>query len=393
MSRVQVKTAKKQLANKNIVNMFNQMLGTEDADPDVIKPKYNIIKSKVKSIAKLLLSATNDVLRKSFEEENDCFVDIEKFAAKLNAIEFIDLPENPTREENFDICKHYIENKSNNSIKIIILMCKNLIPFTDKLATDSTFDDSIISRIPGLSFQPFPFSALNIKSLFAMKQTTEHIKKYIFTLLKILLDMSRDIYKTLTSPDVNIKEFSQTIISSIAQVKKQIPRCDKAFRKIEESVSLLENNFDGYYKDFIQSQNPNTIIESFVIDVSTSSKSDIQTTAQFRKIVNYYRKMTNGKIQDPKIMKVFDMLNSSFDSMNVPEEVVPAEEKDKEQVKPADDQDKEQEQESDEQTLNNASDVCDDISGNKDKETGKENKSEKVEVLKKNKRGRKPNKK
>jgi hypothetical protein len=133
--------------------------------------------------------------------------------------------------------------------------------------------------------------------------------------MKIVLDISKTVYKTLTSPDVDVKEFSKAIISSISQVKKQIPRCEKAFARIEQSVSLLEGNFDGYYKDFIQSQNPSTIIESFVIDVSQSSGGDAQTTRQFRKIISYYQKATQGKIKDPKIKKVFDMLNANFSAM------------------------------------------------------------------------------
>jgi hypothetical protein len=127
--------------------------------------------------------------------------------------------------------------------------------------------------------------------------------------------MSRDVYRTITSPDVDVAEFSKSIIASITQVKKQIPRCERAFAKIEASVSLLEGNFDGYYKDFVQSQNPSTIIESFVIDVSNTGGADMQTTRQFRKIIDYYRRATQGKIKDPKIKKVFDMLNSNFSAM------------------------------------------------------------------------------
>ena len=128
------------------------------------------------------------------------------------------------------------------------------------------------------------------------------------------------MYDTITSPDVDVKKFSKVIISSIAKVKKRIPRCEKAFEKIEQSVGLLEGNFDGYYKDFVQSKNPSTIIESFVIDVSQSGGSDPQTTRQFRKIINYYRKATQGKIKDPKMKKIFDMLSANFNAMEQQEE-------------------------------------------------------------------------
>ena len=120
----------------------------------------------------------------------------------------------------------------------------------------------------------------------------------------------------MTSPDVDVTEFSEIIVKSIAAIKKQIPRCDKAFAQIEKSIGLLQNNFNGYYKDFIQSQNPSTIIESFVIDVSDSAKSDPQTARQFRKIINFYRKKTQGKIKDPKLQAIFSALNSNINAMD-----------------------------------------------------------------------------
>ena len=317
MSKVKIRTAKKQLADKGVVNMFNQMLGTEDADPNIVIPKYEKIKERVNSLTKILSAATNDVLRKSFPDEKSGCDDIIKYVDSLSSIKFKDVPpiEMMTPEESRVFSQDYLEIKSNNDIKIIILTCKNLIGYSNKFNVGEDFDDSFIARIPGFDFSPLPFSSLNIKRIWSSKNITDRIKKYIFTVLKIVLDISKEVYKTLTSPDVNVKEFSKAIISSIAQVKKQIPRCEKAFLKIEQSVSLLEGNFDGYYKDFIQSQNPSTIIESFVIDVSNSGGADSQTTRQFRRIINYYRKATQGKIKDPKIKKVFDMLNENFSEM------------------------------------------------------------------------------
>ena len=281
MKKVKIKTAKRQLADTSVINMFNQMVGAEDADPTIVIPKYEIVKGKVQSLSKILSAATEDVFRKSFPGEKDGCDDIMKYVAALNAIEYTDVPppDKLTPEKAKELCASYMTLKGNNDVKIIIMTCKNLIGYTGKLDVDPLFfDDSFIARIPGFDFSPFPFSRLNIKQIWMSPQITDHIKKYIFTVMKIVLDISKTVYKTLTSPDVNVKEFSNAIISSIAQVKKQIPRCDKAFAKIEQSVGLLEGNFDGYYKDFIQSQNPSTIIESFVIDVSQSGGGDAQTT-------------------------------------------------------------------------------------------------------------------
>jgi hypothetical protein len=288
--------------------MFNQMLGAGDIDPVIVKPKYNVIRQRVKSTIKILSACADDVFSK-FEQEEEC-KDIKKYIKDLESIEFKE-----DFESKEELGKAYLSIKGNHVIKTMIITCKNLITYKDKLSSGDDFDDSFISRIPGFDFCPFPFSQYNIKRMWSSSNIDDRIKKYTFTVLRLILSNCKDVYEILTSPDVDVKEFSKVIIASISDVKKAIPRCEQAFSKIEESVSLLEGNFNGYYKDFIQSQNPSTIIESFVIDVSNTGNTDIQTTRQFRKIIDYYRKATQGKIKDPKIKKVFDMLNSNFNTM------------------------------------------------------------------------------
>jgi hypothetical protein len=306
------KTIRKQLGDKSMVDMFNQMLGTGSVDPKIVLPKYNKIKSSVCAIIKLLNSSVCDVFSK-FDQKSNCD-EINDFIKELESIEFKTVFDDTNSEE--DLGTSYTSLKNNNTIKKLVLTCKNLIPYKDKLSIlENEFDDSFIARIPGFVFCPFPFSGFNIKTLWVSDNVNDRVKKYTFTVLKLVLDNCKSIYDILTSPDVNVKDFSKVIITSITEIKKRIPRCEKAFAKIEQSVGMLENNFNGYYKDFIQSQNPNTIIESFVLDVSSEGGTDIQTTRQFRKIIEYYRKATQGKIQDPRVKKIFEMLNSNFNAM------------------------------------------------------------------------------
>ncbi len=41
---------------------------------------------------------------------------------------------------------------------------------------------------------------------------------------------------------------------------------------------------------------------------------------QFRDIINYYKKASQGKIKDPKVKKIFDMLNSNINLVDNPEQ-------------------------------------------------------------------------
>ena len=98
-------------------------------------------------------------------------------------------------------------------------------------------------------------------------------------------------------------------MNNIGEVKKRIPRCEKAFKKIEESVDLLKENFNGYYKDYVQTQNQMIIMESFVTDVAKNTKADPETTREFRQIISYYRKMAGQQIKNPPMKQLFDKIN------------------------------------------------------------------------------------
>lgn len=128
-----------------------------------------------------------------------------------------------------------------------------------------------------------------------------------------------DVYQIITSPDIDISKFSDLIVESIKQAKKMIPRANKAFRKIEESVELLKDNFQNYYKDFVTTKNPTIIIENFILDVSKENSGDVdlELARQFKKIVMFYQKKSQGKIKDPKVNKLFEMLNKNFEMLNV----------------------------------------------------------------------------
>ena len=97
-------------------------------------------------------------------------------------------------------------------------------------------------------------------------------------------------------------------------MKKQIPRCDKAFDIIAKSVNMLEDKFDGYYKTSVEAENPSIIIESFIIDVSMSQKSNASITAQFRKIIMHMKKQASNT-NDPRVSKLFGILNNQFNMM------------------------------------------------------------------------------
>ena len=133
--------------------------------------------------------------------------------------------------------------------------------------------------------------------------------------MSILFNKCHEIYKIITSPDIDVSKFSKIIVESINKVRDlpELNRCKDAFNKIKESVALLENNFGDYYKDMQQSENPNTIIENFIIDVSQGQNMNLSLMRQFRTIIGFYKKKSSSKIKDPRVSKLFEGLNAKMD--------------------------------------------------------------------------------
>jgi hypothetical protein len=117
------------------------------------------------------------------------------------------------------------------------------------------------------------------------------------------------------SPDVDIVQFSELLISTISKLRKQIPRCDRAFDVIENSVNMLRTNFKDYFRMSVESENPATILESFIIDVASSQKANPSVVMQFRKITAFMKKNA-GNNKDPRVQKLFKMLNMQFNKLD-----------------------------------------------------------------------------
>ena len=198
-------------------------------------------------------------------------------------------------EEKKKFSEHYDTFKNSYLVKDCLSMCNNLIPYKTFIGNQDQLNHRFILKLPGIEFCPFPkhMTTLNIKHLFVLIDTyqTKHVSakeqtiKYIMLVLNKLYVNSHKLYEIISSPDIDVNEFVDVIMSNLGEVKKHIPRCNEAFKKIEDSVFLLKDNFSDYYKDFMSTGNQMIIMENFVLDVSKSTKADAKTTRQFREII------------------------------------------------------------------------------------------------------------
>lgn len=297
-------------------DMFSQMTGAEDADPDIIIPKFIKINEMIEKYAKIFTLLLNfDEFINNFTEYSDNFDEIKTFVNKLNEIVKDGVSSETLKEstiKNVNIV--YKKLKNLKEVQSIVTTSGNLSSHKKFLTDSSNLSDDFIKREPGLSFTPLTFTSLDLKKLWVSDKLSVMAQKYILNILSHTYKIGHEIYKIITSPDIDIKKFSRVLINNIEKMKKQVPRCNKAFDIIANSVHLLENNFDGYYKNSIEAENPSIIVENFIVDVSVSQNATASTTAQFRKIIMFMKKQSAGN-KDPRVAKLFKILNSQFNMM------------------------------------------------------------------------------
>jgi hypothetical protein len=299
-------------------DMFSQMTGSENADPDIIIPKLcnlNNLLIKYSKVYKLLLTFKD--FTDNFPECESNFTEISNFIVNL---EHIVTDSSKFTEEilktraSDDINALYKKFKTVKEVQDIIITSSNLGKYKRYLTDINNLGDEFIKREPGLSFKPIAFTGLDLKVLWASDKLSNMAKKYILSIISHTYNTGHKIYQLVTSPDIDIKKFSEVLIKNIEKMKKQIPRCNKAFDIIANSVHLLEDNFGGYYKTSVEAENPSIIIESFIIDVSMSQKANATVTTQFRKIIMFMKRQSANS-KDPRVSKLFKILNSQFNMM------------------------------------------------------------------------------
>ena len=149
----------------NMLNdMFSQMTGSENADPDIIIPKLcnlNNLLIKYSKVYKLLLTFKEFI--DNFPECESNFTEISKF---IESLENIITDSSKFTEEILkswpadNINALYKQFKINKAVQDIIITSSNLGKYKRYLIDINNLGDDFIKREPGLSFKPIAFTGL-----------------------------------------------------------------------------------------------------------------------------------------------------------------------------------------------------------------------------------------
>lgn len=313
------------LDQEELMSMFQQLTGDPTKlDPEIVKDKYERLKNAIMRCNKLLRKFKQAILDRLVTKiGKDPFFDFEV----KRLVEYLDRAEEYIDEKPSDenIVHIYQAMKESFVIEEYLKICKNLRQGEDCIKDRANLSDTFIKRSVGEELFIFEFAKINFKHLFTHileenipnKKELADAKTYILLTFNMLYITTQDIYNIVSSPDVDIDKLSELIVQAIGAAKKQIPRCDKAFRLIENSVDLLKNGMSSYYKDFIASGNPVVIFENFINDLSGDLHIDTQTMSQFKRIIFHFRKRADSLPQkNAKLEGVFSTLDKIMEIMD-----------------------------------------------------------------------------
>jgi hypothetical protein len=301
--------------NSDLQKCFSQMTGSENPEEGIVLPKYNAIQGCIATIQQNLIELKIDIIDKVCNDDHESN-EIRDFINILR-----DTIMNKVDNTMFN-SKDYLELKNSNTVQTLVITCSNLIPIAPQIAKEWVdVDKKFFMRYPQISYTPLPFApSIDLKKLWIVDcDKNPEMTEKLFLIIKTIFRNVHMIYKTVTSPDVDISKLSHTIVAALVSLKKQIPRCEKAFKKITDSVNLLENNFDVYYKDFVQSNDPMNIFTGYIGDVANSCDSDPQLIFQCRKIVKFYKNAMEKNQNNPNMTtektKMFDSLMKNYSNL------------------------------------------------------------------------------
>lgn len=327
--KARVVTKKIGQQNEELSQMFNQIIGVGDnVNIGICYPKYKAIHKYLCNVTEAISLLTQSSVIKSLKEFQSECDELQAYCNRAHIelrIKFkFDLqnPENVNEEEMKKFSVVYNDCKNTYLIQDYLAVCNRLIVHKKFIGNEKDLSYKFILNMAGLDFIPFKFSNLNFKRIFTLiysitdAQRRKCMADYVLLILHKIYVNSHELYKVLSEPDIDVEKFAEAVLASLSEVRRHIPNCGDAFKKLEESVSLLKSNFGAYYQDFVSTQNQTIIMENFVLDVSKNTKASPTVLRQFREIINFYKKNAQSKINDPRAQKLFNTINEKFAFLN-----------------------------------------------------------------------------
>lgn len=215
----------------------------------------------------------------------------------------------PTDEIYNEIIDFYVKSRDHVMVNYILHTCDILNSHPIKnfngefdINNDNIPQQSKISKLPTIPFYDFNIFDL---SEFAKKENCPNLANALHSKLS---EISNKVYKIINTPNIDIDKFISIVFEALQELEKQVPRCKKAFELIKNSMSLFKENFFSYNMEYNITQNPITIIESFVKDVKEKNKvMNPKTIREFLEIIKHFTSSQSSiECCDPSLIKAMN---------------------------------------------------------------------------------------
>lgn len=299
------KTYTKNISDPVVGEIFNQIISGE-GDTHIVTEKVSTIKESL-NIVKRSFGILSSFLKK--DAEFDIWGnELEEFNDSIKKLE-VEVVDSKKPIDAFNTYKDSVVTKN------LISSCAYLREYSKYLEATPP-EDKWLNENDGFPIVPFRFTSMDLNRIWISDVQTQFKNIVLQCIAKAYIN-SYVIYRNITSPNINVKEFAQKLVGKLSDLEShpELSRCKDALKKIRDAVDMLEDNFEEYYKDSVQSRNPNLIFENFILDVSKSQQTDLKIIRQFKDIIKFIRKHSQKlPAKDPRIAQMFDILTENINS-------------------------------------------------------------------------------
>jgi len=307
----------------DITKMFNSMIGADGVDIAIAHNKYTQLEYGVSQFYKVMQLFTQAAMLTKSETFAKFVPEIEHFCSKAEGSPYqvyfgradlfsrVMLPNMPEELTNAFL-ELYEKLKASDFINSMIITCDKLAPYKRFLEKEQS--GLFLQNMPGVVFQPFPFTQLNVKDLYVVNIGNEVNKKFLVSVLSKIFQITFNIWNVIQTPDINVDALVTVMRERMDQLLKipELSRCQRAVATLKKSIDMLKDNFNTYYRDFIQTKNSSIIMEHYIGDVIKTTKADADLRRQFIAIIRYYRKMSQQGRQNPQVREMFEKIDKSL---------------------------------------------------------------------------------
>lgn len=303
--------------------------GEEEKELDLKKSydKFAGMNDHITRYIKVMIMLHNSTIFSKFPEEKkilESYIDTltenhkEYFQTGPPASDLYDMyPIIPKSEEArvITFLKYYNKAKKSKLVNTVMNTLGKLIDYKSSISDINKLSDTFLCKTSMLTFEPIEDLPINFKLIYISTSLTSEEKRFLLLTIHKIYTIAMDLYQTYGKVDIDTENFVRAVRITVEKLKKQIPRCNEAFKKILDSTDLLKDNYEDYYKDYVGSQNSMIIAENFIQDVAKTVDKSPKIAMQFKKIIQHLRNMTNRLIaQDPKYKETFGTLLDQADS-------------------------------------------------------------------------------